>query len=73
MLRAQGLALMFAGVVRTFVDDDDDNSRTMAALDRALESGQRWSGILDDVCRLVPRPGRRRRRRTRYDDDMEAA
>jgi len=74
ILRAQGLALMFAGVVRTFVDDDDDNSRTMAALDRALESGQRWSGILDDMCRLVPRPGRRRRRR-RYEeeDDMEAA
>jgi AcrR family transcriptional regulator len=73
MLRAQGLALMFAGVVRTFVDDDEDNARTMAALDRALESGQRWSGILDDVCRLVPRPGRRRRRRARYEDDVEAA
>ena len=43
---------MFAGVVRTFVHDDDDNSRTMAALDRAMESGQRWSGILDDICRL---------------------
>ena len=73
MLRAQGLALMFAGVVRTFVHDDDDNSRTMAALDRAMESGQRWSGILDDICRLVPRPGRRRRRRARYEDDTEAA
>jgi AcrR family transcriptional regulator len=73
MLRAQGLALMFAGVVRTFVGDDEDNARTMAALDRALESGQRWSGILDDVCRMVPRPGRRRRRRARYEDDMEAA
>ena len=73
MLRAQGLALMFAGVVRTFVHDDDDNSRTMAALDRAMESGQRWSGILDDICRLAPRPGRRRRRRARYEDDMEAA
>jgi AcrR family transcriptional regulator len=76
MLRAQGLAVMFAGVLRAFVDDDEDNSRTMAALDRALESGQRWSGILDDVCRLVPKPGRRRRRRARYDrydDDMEAA
>jgi AcrR family transcriptional regulator len=73
MLRAQGLALMFAGVVRTFIDDDEDNARTMAALDRALESGQRWSGILDDMCRLVPRPGRRRRRRARYEDDVEAA
>jgi AcrR family transcriptional regulator len=74
MLRAQGLALMFAGVVRTFVsDEDDDNARTMAALDRALASGQRWSGILDDLCRLAPRPGRRRRRRMRDQDEAEAA
>jgi hypothetical protein len=71
------LALMFAGVLRTFVnDEDDDNARTMAALDRALASGQRWSGLLDDICRLAPRPGRFRRRRgtrRRYDDEAEAA
>ena len=74
MIRAQGLALMFAGVVRTFVDDeDDDNARTMAALDRALASGERWSGLLDDLCRLAPRPGRRRRRRMREDDEVAAA
>jgi AcrR family transcriptional regulator len=74
MVRAQGLALLFADVMRTFVDDDEDNSRTMAALDRALDSGQRWSGLLEDVCRLLPRPGRRRRRRARYEeDDMETA
>jgi AcrR family transcriptional regulator len=67
MLRAQGAALMFAGVLRTFVDDDDPGlARTMAALDRALARGQRWAGFLDDLCRCVPRarclPGRRRRR-----------
>ena len=67
MLRAQGAALMFAGVLRTFVDDDDPGlARTMAALDRALARGQRWAGFLDDLCRFVPRgrclPGRRRRR-----------
>jgi AcrR family transcriptional regulator len=77
MLRAQGLALMYAGVVRTFVnDEDDDNERAMAALDRAVSSGERWSGILDDLCRLVPTRGRRRRsrhRRYREDDEATAA
>ncbi|HVG52225.1 MAG TPA: TetR/AcrR family transcriptional regulator, partial [Xanthobacteraceae bacterium] len=75
MLRAQGMALMFAGVVRTFLnDEDEDNGQTMAALDRALASGQRWSGLLDDICRLAPKPGRwRRRRGSRYRDEAEAA
>jgi hypothetical protein len=74
MLRAQGLALMFAGVVRTFLEDeDDDNARTMAALDQALTSGQRWSGLLDDLCRLAPRLGRRRRRRSGAEDEAAAA
>jgi AcrR family transcriptional regulator len=68
-VRAQGLAMLFGGVLRTFVDDDDDNARTMAALDRALARGQRWSGFLDDLCHFVPRPGRWRRRRMREDDD----
>src|SRR2546429_7690655 len=36
MLRAQGLAVLFASVLRTWVDDDDPGlARTMAALDRA--------------------------------------
>ncbi len=54
MLRAQGLALLFAQVLRTWVDDDgeDGNARTMAALDRALARGQRWSGFLDDAFRI---------------------
>lgn len=56
VVRAQGLALLFAGVLRTFVKDDDEGlSKTMAALDRALGRGQRWAGFLDDVCRFVPR------------------
>lgn len=71
MIRAQGLALLFARVVRTFADDDEDNSRTMAALDRALASGERYVGFLDRLCNLAPRPGRGRRRR-RYEDDDAA-
>src|SRR3954453_2866836 len=44
MVRAQGLACLFASVMRTWVEDDDPgHARTMAALDRALARGQRWS------------------------------
>ena len=73
MLRAQGLALLFAGVLRTFVRDEDEGlARTMAALDRALARGQRWSGFLDDLCRFAPRVGRASRfRRRRRDDDRD--
>ncbi len=74
MIRAQGLAMLFASVLRTWVDDDEDNARTMAALDRALARGQRWSGMLDDLCRFSPGRFMRRRRRSRYDEeDAEAA
>jgi AcrR family transcriptional regulator len=52
MVRAQGLALLFAQVLRTWVDDADDGSRTLAALDRELARGQRFAGLLDDLCRI---------------------
>jgi AcrR family transcriptional regulator len=68
-LRAQGLALLFARVLRTFVRDEDDGmARTMAALDRELGRGQRWIGFLDGLCRLSPTRCRRRRRH----DDSES-
>ena len=70
MIRAQGLAMMFASVLRTWVNDDDgDNARTLAALDKALARGQRWSGMLDDLCRFSP--GRCRSRFRRRDRDMD--
>jgi AcrR family transcriptional regulator len=75
IVRAQGLAFMFAGVLRTFVDDEDEGlARTMAALDRALARGQRWSGFLDDLCRFAPRSGcvsRFGRRRRDHDRDLD--
>jgi AcrR family transcriptional regulator len=72
MLRAQGLALLFAQVLRTWVVDDDPGlARTMAALDRALARGQRWSGLLDDLCRIPARACRLRARRRRRDDDAD--
>ena len=72
IVRAQGLALLFAGVLRTFVNDEDEGlARTMAALDRALARGQRWSGFLDDLCRCASRGGVSRLRRRRRNDDLD--
>jgi AcrR family transcriptional regulator len=77
LLRAQGLALLFGSVLRVWTRDDDPGlARTMAALDRALARGQRFSGLLDDLCRIPSRLSRlrpRRRRRARDDADEEAA
>jgi AcrR family transcriptional regulator len=64
MVRAQGLALLFANVLRTWVDDDDDNTHTLAALDRELARGQRFAGLLDDLCR-IPEAACNLRRRMR--------
>jgi AcrR family transcriptional regulator len=78
-MRAQGAALMFARVLDTWVDDDEPgHDRTMAVLDRALASAERWVGFLDDLFMLpacILRGPRRRRRRSRdeWDEDIEAA
>ncbi len=72
MMRAQGLALLFGSVLRTWVRDDDEGlARTMAALDRALARGQRLSGFLDDLCYIPSRLCRLRSSRRRRDDDSE--
>jgi AcrR family transcriptional regulator len=77
MMRAQGLALLFAQVLRTWVHDDDPGlARTMAALDRALARGQGWSSMLDGVCAIpacLARLRRGGRRRPRDDEDTVAA
>jgi AcrR family transcriptional regulator len=69
-LRAQGVAFLYARVLRTFVEDDDPGlARTMAALDRTLGRGQRWSGYLDDLCNFAPHRCLPRLRRRRRDDE----
>jgi AcrR family transcriptional regulator len=78
IIRAQGLALMFAQVLTVWLDDEPGLDRTMAALDRGLTSGQRWSGFLDDLMCIPAGLARaRRRRRTHHrwseDGDVEAA
>jgi AcrR family transcriptional regulator len=64
-LRAQGVAVMYARVMRVWLEDDDPGlARTMAELDRDLATGARLATLLDDLCRLAPRcPPRRRRSR----------
>jgi hypothetical protein len=72
MVRAQGLALLFASVLRVWVHDDDPgHARTMAALDRALARGQRLSGFFDDLCRIPKCVDRLRRRRRRDGDEAD--
>jgi AcrR family transcriptional regulator len=67
-VRAQGLALLFAQVLRVWLDDDDPGlDKTMAALDRALTRGQSWARLLDDLCALIPAPCPPRSRRGRRD------
>jgi AcrR family transcriptional regulator len=75
MVRAQGLTMLFGSVLRTWLDDDDPGlARTLAALDKALGRGQRWSGMLNDLCRFSPgRCGSRFRRRRDHDSGEEAA
>lgn len=63
-MRAQALAVLFARVMRVWLDDEDPGlARTMAELDRELAAGARLATLLDDLCRFAPRC--RRPRRTR--------
>jgi AcrR family transcriptional regulator len=75
-LRAQGAALMFAGVATVWVDDDEEGlDRTMAALDRGLASAGRWDGFVGDLL-SIPKcilRGPRRRHRRRADDGLAEA
>jgi AcrR family transcriptional regulator len=74
IVRAQGLAVLFGTVLRTWVNDDDPGlARTMAALDRALARGQRFAGFLDDLCYIPSRLCRLRRRRRRDEDAEDTA
>ncbi len=74
MVRAQGLALIFAQALRVWMDDEEPGlDRTMAELDRALTRGQSWSRLLDDLCAVIPPRCPPRRRRSRRDEADEAA
>ena len=74
IIRAQGLAALFGGVLRTWIHDDDPGlARTMAALDRALARGQRFAGLMEDLCRIPARICRLRPRRRRGESSEDTA
>ena len=74
MIRAQGLAALFGGVLRAWIHDDDPGlARTMAALDRALARGQRFAGLVEDLCRIPARICRLRPRRRRGESSEDTA
>jgi AcrR family transcriptional regulator len=53
LVRAQGLAMLYANVLRTWVNDEDPGlARTMATLDNQLARGQRFAGLLDELFRI---------------------
>ncbi|WAC25675.1 TetR/AcrR family transcriptional regulator [Ancylobacter sp. SL191] len=61
-VRAQGLALIYARVLQTYLRDEDPAlARTMAALDRELDKGQRALDLLEGAVRLAT-GGRRRQK-----------
>ncbi|HZP18988.1 MAG TPA: TetR/AcrR family transcriptional regulator [Bauldia sp.] len=56
----EGMVLLYADVMRTFLDDEDPGlARTMAALDRGLTRGETWVGWLDRLCSFLPDLGGR--------------
>jgi AcrR family transcriptional regulator len=72
MVRAQGLALLYASVLRTWLDDTDPGlARTMAALDSALARGQRGSSMLDGLLSVPARLCPSRQPRPRRDGTGE--
>ncbi|TCT08224.1 TetR/AcrR family transcriptional regulator [Aquabacter spiritensis] len=61
--RAHGLALLFGRLVDVWLEDDDPGlARTMAQLDRELQTGAKLLGMLDDLATIAtlgkPRRGR---------------
>jgi AcrR family transcriptional regulator len=73
-LRAQGLAMLFATVVGTWLNDDDPGlARTMSALDRALSRGATFAGLLDNLESIPQRLCRARPRRRDAKDGTVAA
>lgn len=51
-VRARGLALIWASAFKAWLDDDDDQSKTMAVLDRRLADA---AMLIERVSRLMPK------------------
>lgn len=58
LVRAQGLAVVFARVLRVWLEDDDPGmAKTMVALDRRLREGERAMGFAEGLSRMFGRFG----------------
>ena len=69
-VRAQGLAVLYANVLRVWMDDlDEGQARTLAALDRELARGQRFAGLVDDLFAIPERLCQVTRRSRTWRDD----
>ncbi len=42
LIRVRGLALFWSRILKVWFDDDEDQARTMAALDKRLRQGEEW-------------------------------
>lgn len=52
-VRAQGLALAWARIVKVWLKDEDEGlATTMKEVDRQLRSGERWMERADDLCQI---------------------
>jgi AcrR family transcriptional regulator len=74
-MRAQALAGFFARATQTWLDDEDPGlARTMASLDRQLETAERLAGFAREMCRFIPRcaPRRSRRDEAAFPEDPNA-
>jgi hypothetical protein len=69
LARSQAMALVWARVLRVWLDDDDPgHSRTMAALDKRLREAERVAMRLDWLDRAISRARRARPRRRGRDE-----
>ncbi|NIJ40249.1 AcrR family transcriptional regulator [Parvibaculum indicum] len=72
LIRVRGLALFWARLLKVWLDDDEDQARTMAALDKRLRQGEEWFARAQDFMSKRPRPAARRGK-PENDDAKDAA
>ena len=75
LIRVRGLALFWLRIFRVWLEDDEDQARTMAALDKGLRQGEEWFSRAQEFAAKRPRPAARRRRASGDDavDDVKDA
>ncbi len=70
LIRVRGLALFWSRILKVWFDDDEDQARTMAALDKRLRQGEEWFARAQDFMSKRPR---RASPTDKTDDDVKDA